>query len=284
MRQADAILMADVHRSDETPVCRTDNYLEAQNKKLLFVKKLQKEHDCIVLCAGDLLDYWKSSPRLITMTIRYLPKKFYCIYGQHDLPQHSLDLAEKSGTFTLAEGRHLALLAGAHFGQDPAGHSIEIKDRKILVWHKLVWTGRTPWPGCTDPTAETVMKQYPKYDLILTGDNHKPFVVEKNGRLLVNPGSVMRSTTDQVNHKPRVYLYYADDNTVEPVFLPIEAGVISQDHITKQKERDERINAFISRVGEEFEIGLSFEENLIRFEQANKIHKSISTIIRKAME
>ena len=62
----------------------------------------------------------------------------------------------------------------------------------------------------------------------------------------MNPGSIYRMEASQENHKPRVYLWYAETNTVEPVYIPIESGVISREHLETKEERDIRINAFIS--------------------------------------
>ena len=150
----------------------------------------------------------------------------------------------------------------------------------------MVWQGKRPWPGCTDPSAVAVLKKYPEYDLILTGDNHKPFTEEYEGRLLVNPGSITRQSADQIDHTPRVYLYYASTNTVRPVFLPVQEGkeVISRDHIDRKEERTERISTFISRLGGEWEAGLSFEENLKRFFESNKVLDSVKQIVWDAVD
>ena len=101
MKKADGILCGDLHLTEDTPICRTDNFQEAQWRKLTFIKQLQEEHDCPVLCAGDLLDFWKPSPFLLSKIIEHLPKQFYTVLGNHDLPQHSLELLEKSGIYTL---------------------------------------------------------------------------------------------------------------------------------------------------------------------------------------
>ena len=144
--------------------------------------------------------------------------------------------------------------------------------------------GNPPWPGCEDPTAEEILDKYPQFDLIVTGHNHKTFVVEKEGRLLVNPGSLTRQTADQADHHPCVFLWYAEDNTVEEVSIPHEEGVISREHIEKKERRDGRIEEFISRLSAEYDVGLSFEENLARFEEKNKVRQSVMEIIRRAIE
>ena len=289
-KKADAILMSDPHLRLSIPVCRTEEeFLKAQWDKLQFIKNLQRKHECPVFCGGDLFHHWKPSPELLSKTMEYLPANFHTIYGQHDLPQHSLPDQDKSGIFTLKTAKALKLLSGVHWGETPKGISYEIrckddKQRWVLVWHKMNYQGKLPWPGCTDPRAGKLLRKYPDYDLILTGDNHLPFVEEYENRILVNPGSMMRQNADQIDFRPRVYLYYAEENRVEPVYLPIEDGVVSHDHIERDAERSDRIDAFISKLDGEWQAGLSFESNLEEFFKNIKVRKQTKEIIYKAIE
>ncbi|HDY89557.1 MAG TPA: hypothetical protein ENH82_15780 [bacterium] len=294
-KPAQAILMSDLHLRLNTPACRSEEeFLEAQWRKLEFVKELQKKHDCPVLCGGDLFHHWKPSPELLSKTIEHLPANFNSIYGQHDLPQHSLPDQEKSGIYTLKTAGALNLLDGVHWGQEPEEQSYAIhipihplgshKIRQILVWHKMTYQGKLPWPGCTDPKAGKLLRKYPEYDLILTGDNHKPFTEEYENRILVNPGSLMRQTADQIDFQLRVYLYYAETNTVEPIYLPIQKGVVSREHIERDNERSSRIDAFISKLDGTYQAGLSFEANLEEFFKNNRVRKQTKEICYKAIE
>jgi DNA repair exonuclease SbcCD nuclease subunit len=283
----DAITAADWHLREDTPVCRTDNFYAAQWRKVDFIADLQRQYGCPVIHAGDLYNHWKPSPELITTTMEHLPSAFLTVYGQHDLPQHNLKLIRKSGIFTLLTSGHLSISPGSSFGEEPKKdcNFLCIKGRKILVMHRLVWQGECPWPGCTDPNVDEVLDEYVEYDLIITGDNHKPFVAEgESGNKLVNTGSLTRQTADQIDHRPRVYLWYADTNALKPIYLPIEQGVISREHIDYYAERDERIEAFISRLHNEYVIDISFEENLERFLRENKIRQSVSDLVWKAVE
>lgn len=283
-RQANAILMSDVHLREDQPVCRTDDFQAAMWRKIDFISVLQWKHKCPVLCGGDLFNHWKPSPELLTKAYQHLPDQFYSIYGQHDLPQHSLELQHKSGLYNLIQNEKVKLLRECSWGQipNPKVNKMRFDGRDILVWHIYNYAGKT-WPGNTSPKAGKLLRQYPQYDLILTGDNHKPFVEEHEGRLLVNPGSLMRSTADQADFKPRVYLWYAEDNTVEAVYLPIEEGVINRDHIEIKEQRANRVNAFIEHLNDTWEAGLTFEENLELFEKSNDTNKKVMEIVFKAV-
>lgn len=283
-KKPDAILCGDFHLRESTPICRTDDFWEAQWRKVARINQLQGEYDCPVIHSGDLFDHWKPSPYLLSMAIQYLPEQFWTVYGNHDLPQHSLELDYKCGTEVLARAGKVIVAEGNHWGQSLEKETYFMPGSMIGIWHVMTYQGKAPWPGCTDLTARQILEKYPQFDLIVTGHNHKSFVERLNGRLLVNPGSLTRQTADQEDHIPMVYLYYADTNTVTPHILTYEKGVISREHIDRVEQRNERLTAFVEMLSEEWEEGISFEENLERFYQANNIRKSVMDIIRKAVE
>jgi len=291
IQKADAILTSDWHLREvtDTPICRTDDFQVAQWEKVDFVSALQKKHDCPVLFGGDLFEHWKPSPWLLSKTMEHLPDQFKAIYGNHCLPQHSISLQDKSGVFALRTALALEILPGTHWGHLPKEESLEIKGKKILVYHVMTYQGKKPWPGCTDPMGAKLLRQYPEYDLILTGHNHKAFIEHyghKGSRYttIVNPGSLMRQEAGQIDFRPRVYLYYADTNSVEPVYLPIEQGVVTRGHIEEQEERDGRIDSFISKLETDWEAGVVFQDNLEQFFQTNKIENEVKEIVQKSLE
>jgi len=289
INRVDAILTADWHLRDDQPVCRTDDFLNTQFEKVKYVSRLQQTYNCPVLHAGDLFHHWKPSPFLLTKTIQCLPDHFYTVYGNHDLPQHNMELSSKSGIAVLEAARVLHVLRSGHWGDEKPKSNYKIirpgmSDREILVWHVFTWSVSSPFPGVTTPDALKLLMRNKEFDLILTGDNHQPFVTRLDGRLLVNPGSLMRQSADQQDYKPAVWLYDAQANTAVPHYIPIEQGVVSREHITDKEERDSRIQAFISKLNDDWESVLSFEENLRRFLEVNVVRPEVKSIIYKALE
>jgi DNA repair exonuclease SbcCD nuclease subunit len=280
----DAIFVSDLHLRETTPIARTDDYMKSQWRKMDFIKDLQKRYSIPVLCGGDIFDHWKPSPFLLSETIKHLPNQFFTVLGNHDLPQHALSLIDRCGVNVLKEAGKITILNRCHFGQESTEPSFVIKGRNILVWHKMVWQGKKPYPTCIDEPASSILKRYPAYSTILCGDNHKTFVEQYEGRLLVNPGSLMRMDADQVDHKPCIFLWYASDNTVQQVFLPIEEGVVSRIHLEQKEERDERISAFVEKLQGEYETSLSFEDNLSEFMKVNNVDKTVREIIYASIE
>lgn len=301
IKKVSAILCGDFHLRLDTPVCRIDNFPAEVWKKVDFISALAKQHDCPVLHSGDLFNHWKPSPELLSLAIKHLPglrgtnnhPSFNTIYGNHDLPQHNLELSNKCGIHVLSKAGKITVTSGTHWGLIPENLGTSLQPyynlfgkRDFLMWHVMTYKKDLPWPGCTDSNAKKILKKYPQYDLILTGHNHKTFVEKYKGRLLVNPGSIFRMSADQENHKPCVFLYYADTNTVEPVYLPITPAkdCISREHIEGKEERDNRIEAFVSRLDGDWETTMSFEENLERFYGSNKVKKGVKEIIQNSID
>jgi len=283
-KRADLILTSDWHLLEKNPICRIDDLVETQWWKVQFIKDLQTSYNCPVIHAGDLFDKWKPSPWLLTMTMVFMPKMFYTVLGNHDLPQHNIDNVFKSGVRTLIEAGKILMDIGigkGNWGQEP--DDIKLFNRRIAVLHKQVYRGKKPygWSGGT-PAIKFLM-QYPQFDLIVTGDNHKPFVEECEGRLLVNPGSLLRLEADQIDHKPRIYLWDAGTNTVECVYIPIKKGVVSNEHLIVKKQREDRIEAFIKMLDTDWDTSLSFERNMQLFFENNRLRKKVKELILKVM-
>lgn len=299
-KKADAILCADLHIRSDVPTCRTDDYLEAQFKKLGFIFDLCKQNNCPLLVAGDIGNKSQWPNWLLEKTISTIIKyqiEIICIPGQHDLPEHRLEYWHKSGCGVLDKARTINLLQTPRIMRNsivifPFGYGCKIvnannykeEDKLITMTHQMVLENKPLWPGQKAPKGNALLKKFPEYDLILSGDNHNPFVIEYKNRLLVNPGSMMRMTASQINHKPRVYKWFADTNTVELVYLPIEKGVVTRLHIEDKEIRDKRMEAFVSRMTDDFEVGLSFENNLEEYFRTNRTKSSVKDKVWNAVE
>lgn len=304
MKKPDLILSADWHLRGDCPRARIDDFFLAMNNKINEIFSLANKFQIPILISGDICHRWNWTCRLLEWFVNKVQKckiVLFAIPGQHDLRNHSLNLWRESAIGVLHAANAITLL-GPHdlhsdWGFDdfwlhafPYGeklHSIPIKKdgkRHIAMTHQLVMESITKeWEKEKGSTGLGLLKQFPDYSLILTGDNHKSFVIQHEGRLLVNPGSIMRSSADQIDHKPRVYLWWAENNQVEPVYLPVEQDVIDRTHIESQEVKDRRMEAYISRMSEEVEIGLSFEENLKSYFAIKRIRKPVQDKAWRAM-
>lgn len=274
-----AILVGDMHLSDQTPICRTDDFVKARNRKVKFVKRLQDKYKIPVIQPGDVFDHWKPSPELLRWAIETCPTML-SIPGQHDLPNHAFAEYNRSGHGVLEAAGKIQLVAGLYKRQgftvtgfpwasplEPLeGHTDDC--RAVAVAHYFTYMGKKPFPGITTPhMASSVLRKLAGFDLVLTGDNHQSFVYEHEGRVLVNPGSMLRTTASQENHEPCIYLWDAKTNGIEKVLLPFEKGVISREHIDILAGREERTQALMDGLedvaGEDAEWDIQgFEERM----------------------
>lgn len=289
--KVDYILTADWHLREDCPICFTGDWEKYQWETVKFISELQKKYNCPVLHSGDLFHNWKPSPALLSMASLLLPKEFYSVYGNHDLPQHNMSLSQKSGLYNLIINGVINILddgsevEGCSWGASflPL-NEVYMKDESILVWHKMTYQNQIPYPGCEEPKATKLLRKYNAYNLIVTGDNHQSFVAEYDGRLLVNPGCITIQDASMLDHEPSVYLYSKANNTAKRVKIPQDSAEFSTDHIEIVKEKNERIESFISKLKSGWKVELDFEENLKRFQKKNKIKQSIMEIIYKSMD
>lgn len=290
-----AILVSDLHLTEKTPIARTDDYWSAQVRKLEFLQTQAQEYRCPVICAGDVFDHWKASPWLISQVYQHLPRPFVAIPGQHDLPNHSLELYPKS-TLALLESVdddiHILTsrddqyhqpglsIVGIPYGEDWDNP----RQGDLLILHTLVWPDKPPvWSQGSSSSKQILSKFGGDFTLILTGDNHRTFTTSNSDTILVNPGSMMRQSVDQVNHHPVCYLYHGGTD-ITSVELPIQDGVLNQEHINLRNERDGRMKAYIEQTRRNWKTGLSFSNNLEAFFAEQGTPQKVREIIWQALE
>jgi DNA repair exonuclease SbcCD nuclease subunit len=300
MRNVSAILVSDTHIRETQPECRLDSFIDTQTRKLQWLKRLQEKHECPILHGGDFFHHWKPSPWLLAYIFRNLPNGIVITPGQHDLPAHNMKDIEKSGIQVLADAGKIALLTDSNFhivnemaiSGFPWGVELDsispLLDYSVAIIHYGVYESKPHYPGAenTGGTALSVIKKMSGFDLILSGDNHLPFELRYKNQLLINPGSFMRTTAAQADHKPSVVLWCAETNEYERVYIPIEKGVISREHIDEVTERDERLESFVSRLDHNIELGISFKTNLRNHlaKNAKLIPKNVVDLIWKSFE
>jgi predicted phosphodiesterase len=273
---------------ERNPPCRLDSHWEAQWDKVKQINDLMEEYGCDCIMAGDLFEHWKTSPQLLNRCLSDLPggefnhHQLRTVIGNHDMPQHNLSNMDKSGFQTLSEAKKISVLKGNHWGFNEEETEIDTlftTGPQIVIAHMMVWQGKLPWPGCTDPEADEVFDIFPEADLIITGHNHKTFTAEKGKRLLINPGSLTRHKADQVNHKPCVFLWSALTNTFKIHYLKTKKNVISREHIDIKKNKKAREEAFIEKLKNGWDVSLSFKDNLEIAFQKNKVSDKIKQLI-----
>ena len=288
IKKADAILLSDWHIREDSTMCRTDNYWETQETKIDYIVNLAKQNSCPILCGGDLGHKAKWSCRLLEFIIdKFKGIEIIMVAGNHDLPEHRIEYWKESGIGVLHAAGAVNVIRvpktiNEKFNLFPFQWGEEVTEPEklndlpnVAIIHQMIIENKLLWADQVAPKGHELLKKNTRYNLILTGDNHHAFVSEDDGRILVNPGSIMRMTAAQIDFKPRVYKWFADKNEIQVCYLPIEKDVVTADHIKKRKLSDDKIEKFAKRMSDNFEIDLSFEQNIENYFVVNRTKKAV---------
>jgi DNA repair exonuclease SbcCD nuclease subunit len=291
------ILSGDWHITDKHPEHRTDDYLETAIGKLRFIfRTAVRNKVAAVIQPGDLTDSPAISYECFSRLVQEINSydiQLYTVYGQHDLRYRhkentALHAIEKScprvhiiDCTSAWELDDKVFITGSGYGEDiplatPQSMSILVTHRMVI--NEKLWEAQKEFDW-----ANNLMRKH-RYDLIVAGDNHKGFTVETPKRSLVNCGALLRSTSDQIDHKPFIILYDTETRSCEKIMVPIKSAktVFELDKVAEEKERDEKIDAFVSGLSEHKEMGLSFGDSLTSFYKENNISKEVIGIIEEA--
>lgn len=287
---------ADWHLRRTTPKSRIDDFFRSQEIKVRHILNIARENNCPLIIAGDFFEKARPGDYIEQWIIHLLQEyriRTICVPGQHDLPSHQLKFINDSGLGVLEAAGVITLLTdptrpiihndyifyGCPFGTDP--NEIVIRKSatgkvKVLIWHHMV-INEPLWEEQVADKAGKVLRLYPQFDLIITGDNHQSFIYDRKGKWLINPGSLMRKAADQIDHKPSIYLY--DNGEVERIYLPIEQDVFDISHIKDLKAREVRYGAFIDKLHKGYTSGIDLNSNFTSFFSKNKIRKPVENLV-----
>lgn len=289
------ILASDLHIRSTKPRARTDSFFELMEKKLRFILDLARQSPPLIT-GGDLLDKARSDQELEGWIIRLFREygvEIITTCGQHELPDHSLAQYGRSSLAVLEASGVVRVLTkdrgpiihengwafwGCAWGEAPDESMQDRKRRNMLLWHHMV-TADPLWPTQEVVQPGRLLRLYPWYDVILTGDNHGTIFIQPSSALdgkdrwLFNPGSMMRQTAAQVDHRPCVFRY--EDGQLEQIFLPAELDVLDLTQLQEEKARDGRIEAFVERLDAGVELGLDFQANIKAHLEANPVRDEV---------
>ncbi len=293
------IAAGDLHIREKRPENRIDSdYVLSQFDKLEWILNYAKEQEAILLLPGDVFDSPTQSNLILQLCIRLLFNYSYvsvaATYGQHDLRYHSTNY-ENTALAVLAAARVLydletpqwfeetkIVIYGCPFGQEIP--KITTDDFNVLLIHKMIIDSDKIWEGQEEyEYAQNLLRKH-DFDLIISGDNHQFFHSEVDGKHLFNCGSLMRMTTAQLNHIPRIVLFDTDTKEYEIVDIPVRpiSEVFDLSKVEEKKEKEEKFNAFVKGLSESKDISLNFQDQLLSYIKENEISDDIKNIIMEA--
>lgn len=238
----DFVLCSDIHLSHTPPVSRSDepNWYKAMHRPLSQLLDLTRQHDCPLVIAGDIFDRWHANqtPELINFALKIFGKfkAIYAIPGQHDLPYHRMDQKKRSAYYTLSILPNFFDLSDiksnqALFVRDwclwpfPWGEPIipcpSPSGRDLAILHAYIWIEGCAYPGVGKQSELPMMlRNLEGYSAAVFGDNHKGFLCGD----IVNTGTLMRRTSDEVDYLPFVGLLHSNGR-IEKHYLKCDQDV-----------------------------------------------------------
>lgn len=300
------IATSDWHLHQMRPRMRTDeDWLGTQRVCLNSLARLAIEHHMPVFIAGDIFDTPTVSSAILNMALAFvihLQNEVGVTYisGNHDQPYHSYERINESSYGILKQvhkdvrglivGRSDFCGPNDSDGVTVLAHDI-FRDQEcdIVMAHTFAVRDEKDKPPMRDSVcAEELLAMYPNARIILVGDNHTPWSYRKGGRLVVNCGSLMRRTMDDLGHPTGFWVVDTQTLEAEHVspFDSIELSCIDTSYADSMKaikeskaQYDELIDALRNGMDSRYD----FMESLEKYVYGNEkvLGEDVSSLLRE---
>jgi len=223
-----AIATSDWHISDQKPGWRGEepDWWEAQKRPLDQLRELQLKYHCPILFAGDLFNTAKASNETVNWLIKHMPV-VYGIPGNHDLPDHNYAEIHKSAYWTMVEAGKVVdikpgvpypvsddlLVHGFPWGFEvkPYSSSYLIRGYHVALVHDYIWTKNTGFHGAPpDKSLAEWRKRLKSYRVACMGDQHACILSKGDDLTVVNPGTLLRRRSNEMDYQSRFGLLWSD--------------------------------------------------------------------------
>lgn len=294
------ICTADWHIRATRPRCRIDeDWIQTQRQALAQVVKISKVKKAPVLVVGDLFHSNSDVSFECIQMIQQMADELgelYILAGNHDLPYHSSENIEKSAIGVLFKSLNIfpikeyfeKLYYNSGEGINYSAKNFDEQDYKfahVVFKHTLVFPdAKSIPPNCDGTTAKELLEEFPNAEWIFTGDYHKHFHYEKNGKHVVNSGCLLRQASDFKDYQCGVYFVDTDKNIVE--FIPIidSEQLIDDSYILQENEREERIDNFVQKLKDTESVSLDFLANVENALQNNDLDSELKEVVEELLE
>lgn len=294
------LCLPDMHIDGDRPVNRIDNYWETVKKKLVFAFDVANNYRAdAVLSPGDFTNTpslsWIEFSDIVNMFNKCLADiEFYCCFGQHDMRYRTkantalmgfyyavskFYILEQSITKNKVIMDDTVTIYGCSYN-DEIPEIVNDKRFNILLIHRMI-IDKKLWSKQTDYEPSNLFIRDNPFDLIISGDNHQQFEAKTpGGRWLFNCGTMMRNKIDMIDYKPYMIIFDTNTKQHERIYFPIEPAskVFRMEKVAEEKERDEKLEAFVSGLSSQKELSLSFEDNLIKYIAENHVDEGVARI------
>ncbi len=291
------IACADLHLRATKPILRVEtDFLSVCLNKVKQIVDLANEHEAEILIAGDLF-HSCTVPYIVLNSVAqclsYANKNVIFVDGQHDRENHTnnfintpiLSLYYMNHNFKFLQNEHTNEVWGASWKQSVIPTNLK---KDILLVHKCITPSKPPFFLKDAISAKDMLKKYPNFKYIVTGDYHESFMTEYKGRFLINPGSMTRMKIDQLDHEPSVYLIDTSKEKVKRIKLKVKPIEEVFDLSKSEKDKDfKKFQEEIKELVESLKIKAKnpkYKHILEQVIQQSKASKSVQKIIKESMK
>lgn len=266
-------VIGDIHFKSKNPINRQGSYLEDLVEKLLQVFKVCDEYECdYIVCPGDIFDYPVMAQSTLFTAYQVFAKSpcpIVTVPGNHDIFGYNLASWETSvlKILKIMLQNKLIVLGNEHahinqdkkvmfFGQgfnsmldtDPTyGYTVPHSNlerlqgtyKTVNIVHGMLVEGPRPF-------LHTLVSEInPNVDLLVTGHDHGGFgVIKKGSKLIINPGSLIRSSISEADRYPACVVVDMDEMDYEVFQLKRNKDAFNKDDYDEKKRREEVLETF----------------------------------------
>lgn len=284
------IITADWHLRATRPRCRIDeDWIKTQSLALSQLLEISCKKDAEIMVVGDLFHSNSDTSFECVSMVQKLADKaggIYILAGNHDLPYHSSENIEKSAIGVLLKSNNVHLIKDyfddLHFN---SGEKVlfsasnfderDYENAKVVFKHTLTIPSKDKPDYINCETPESLLEKFPNAKWIFTGDYHKNFHYQKKGRNVINSGCLLRQASDFIDYQCGVYFVDTEQNIVE--FIPIidNEELVNDDYITKENERESRIDDFVSKLKNTESVSFDFLDNVEKAMKKNRFEPDL---------
>ena len=287
------ILFGDAHLRNDRPLARLDlDWMQTQRDVLFFIADLANTRHADVIDTGDNFNTPRVPAEVVNLYLEFVARcnrNVHTIPANHTLPYHQIKNLNESSMGTLANiaalhtpNLHVYMTAEENEDGRFEHSTVFSHTEGIMLCHTLTFPSEDEIPFYGKATsAQHLMMKYRKAKWILLGDNHHNFVVQEDDRFVINPGTPIPQVADMLDYEPGVYYIDTEAEEVEWIPVPFDRSMLTNDHITEQHERDERIAAFMEAIPKDGKVSLSFEDNFAKAVESSGLDQNALNFIEE---
>ncbi len=319
------LLMGDLHLTSNIPSRRLDSYEDSLFDKLSQIHDIAIDNGCsIIIQPGDFFDSFRVGERLKVRVMWFLKElakdgiRVFTIPGQHDMKYRDYNLTDTSLGVLQAGGlldvvmeedgsplvqvynnkEETICVIGSPYGKYERGVQLagnlykKVVDENncscsVLMLHHMIIDKDLLWSGQKDFEYGRKLLKRTEVDLVVCGDNHQSFSIINSDGILVNCGSLMRSSISQIKHRPVVYVYDTQTKLLKSHYLSVAPAEVVFD---LQEEEDISISIpemdeFLQALSQSTQSGFDFFQAIELYLQQHEeeLKEGTITVIKEVV-